>query len=571
MIKRLLVATAALAAAVAVLVALSLPPRSIALTAEDDGRTIAGVLHIHTNRSDGRSSPEEVAEIAARAGLKFIVFTDHGDATRTPDPPVYRAGVLCLDGVEISTSGGHYVALDTSPSPYPLGGEPRDVIEDVRRLGGFGVAAHPDSPKSELQWREWTAPFDGLEVLSLDTGWRVHLLEPGWRPRLRLIEALLGYPVRPQEAIASLLDESTVMAARWVALTERRRVVGVPAADAHAKLSLREVDPGDNRYSLEVPSYEASFRTLSAHVQLSRPLTGDAAADARLVYSAIRAGHLYAAVDGLASPPFFEFTASNRKGTAREGDELAAEGPVSLHVRSNAPASFETTVWEGSRVLTTRRGESDFTVTAPAEPAVYRAVVRAADRPHQPVWIVSNPIYVRGPKPGEVPIQRLPATISRPLFEDQITDAWRFEVDPDSVGALDVPKTLTGSELRFRFGLGNGTTGQFAAVVVDMRESLASYDRVTFTARAETPMRISVQFRVGTTPGAEERWRRSIYVDTVDREYTVYFDDLMPIGVTRTFRTPLAEVHGILFAIDNTNTKPGTSGRLWLKEVALQK
>ena len=37
-------------------------------------------------------------------------------------------------------------------APYPLGGEARDVLEDVRRLGGFGIVAHPDSPKEALRW-----------------------------------------------------------------------------------------------------------------------------------------------------------------------------------------------------------------------------------------------------------------------------------------------------------------------------------------------------------------------------------------------------------------------------------
>src|SRR5580765_1605945 len=135
----MLFVTAALVAAVAVLVTVSLPQRRLALQGGADG-TIPGILHVHTNRSDGRSSPDDIAAAAARAGLKFIVFTDHGAATRTPDPPTYRSGVLCLDGVEISTSGGHYVAIDFRASPYPLGGEPRDVVEDVRRLGGFGIA-----------------------------------------------------------------------------------------------------------------------------------------------------------------------------------------------------------------------------------------------------------------------------------------------------------------------------------------------------------------------------------------------------------------------------------------------
>ena len=170
--KKVLFAAAALAAAVVVLGAVTLPPKRRALADQPDG-TIPGILHVHTNRSDGRSSPDDVAAAAARAGLKFLIFTDHGDATRPPQPPAYRSGVLCLDGVAISPSGGHYIAIDLPVSPYPLAGEPRDVIDDVRRLGGFGIAAHPDSPKPELQWREWDAPFDGIELLNPDTTWRV--------------------------------------------------------------------------------------------------------------------------------------------------------------------------------------------------------------------------------------------------------------------------------------------------------------------------------------------------------------------------------------------------------------
>ena len=219
--RRVVLATAVLAAAVAVLLAVSvsLPPSPAALAEGEGDGTIAGALHVHSNRSDGRRSPDEISAIAARAGLKFIVFTDHGDATREPDPPRYLAGVLCLDGVEISTTGGHYLAFDMPASPYPLGGEPRDVIEDVHRLGGFGVVAHPDSPKPELQWREWTAPFDGIEIVNPDTSWRVHLREPQWQPKLRLLEALLAYPLRPAAAIASLIDESTNVLARWDAIS----------------------------------------------------------------------------------------------------------------------------------------------------------------------------------------------------------------------------------------------------------------------------------------------------------------------------------------------------------------
>jgi hypothetical protein len=569
--RRVVLVTAVLAAAVAVLVAVSLPPSPAVLVEGEGDGTIAGALHVHSNRSDGLSSPDEIVAIAARAGLKFIVFTDHGDATRQPDPPRYLADVLCLDGVEISTTGGHYVVFDMPASPYPLGGEPRDVIEDVHRLGGFGVAAHPDSPKPELRWREWTAPFDGIEVVNPDTSWRVHLREPQWQPKLRLVQALLAYPFRPAAAIASLIDESPNVLARWDAIAPRRRVVGLAGVDAHAKLALREGDPGDNRYSIAVPSYESSFRTLSVHVQLERPLAGDAAADARAVLAAIRAGHLYTALDGLASPPSFSFTASNQRGSAQAGDQLDVGGPVTLRVRSNAPDAFDTVVLQGSRILTSRTSEPDFTFAAPAEPAVYRVAIRALDRPRQPTWILSNPIYVRGPE-ARLPAARRPATVTRPLFEGSTSDAWRFETDPTSLAALDVVPTPAGPERRLRYGLATGARGgQFAALAVNTPGGLAAFDRLTFTARAEHPMRISVQIRVAVKPSEDERWQRSVYIDTKDGERTVYFDDFTPIGDTRTYRPPLADVHSIVFAIDMTNTQPGASGRLWIRNVALQK
>src|SRR6266446_3126272 len=166
--RRYLLAMAAVVAAICVFAGLTLPPRRLPLAPFAD-RTVPGILHIHTTRSDGRGTPDEIAAAAARAGVKFVVFTDHGDATRTPDAPVYRSGVLCLDAVEISTTGGHYLAVDMPPAPYPLGGEARDVVEDVGRLGGFGIVAHPSSPKPALSRRAWNAPFDGIEWLNPDT------------------------------------------------------------------------------------------------------------------------------------------------------------------------------------------------------------------------------------------------------------------------------------------------------------------------------------------------------------------------------------------------------------------
>src|SRR5258708_13026847 len=114
---RPLAVTAAIAAAVLALAFVSLPPARLSLPSTSSDETVAGILHVHTARSDGRSSPDVIAAAAARAGLKFVAFTDHGDAPRTPDPPVYLSGVLCSDTGGISTKSRHPIPISTPPAP----------------------------------------------------------------------------------------------------------------------------------------------------------------------------------------------------------------------------------------------------------------------------------------------------------------------------------------------------------------------------------------------------------------------------------------------------------------------
>jgi len=572
--QRFLLVMAAFVAAICIFAGLTLPPRRRPLVAFSDG-TVAGILHIHTTRSDGRGTPAEIAAAAARAGVSFIVFTDHGDATRTPDPPVYRSGVLCLDAVEISTSGGHYVALDMPAAPYPLAGEARDVVDDVRRLGGFGIAAHPDSPKPELRWTDWQAPVDGMEWINPDTSWRVRATS-GWRTRFSLLEGLLHYPVRPAETLAALLTDFGQTLAHWTSVASRRPVVGTTGADAHSKLQFFNGDAGDNRLSLPLPNYESLFRMSSVHVKPDRALSGDAATDAALVMRAIRAGHLYNVIDGYASPPAFEFTATNMRGTAQQGDELGVGGPVSLRVRSNAPAGFTTIIWRGGEMITSQP-RSEVSIDAGEKPGVYRVEIRTSDPGGPRTWLLGNAIYVREPEPLQAP-RPSPVTSETALFDGRTDSGWHLETDPLSKAAVDVGETLTGSELRYRYALtaDRAAADPWTALVwgtpighAPIR--IGDFDRLTFTARAEHPMRISVQLRTLERDRPLRRWQRSVLLDTFDREHTVYFNDLTPSAGTDPAKPLLDLVSQVLFVVDTGHSKPGSAGRIWISSVAFQK
>jgi hypothetical protein len=389
------------------------------------------------------------------------------------------------------------------------------------------------------------------------------------------VAAIFHYPIRPAETVASLTTPPDQTMTHWNALVLRRKIVGLAGDDAHAKLEFRNSPSGDNRYSAPIPSYDASLRTLSVHLTPEHPFSGNAADDGAVVMRAIRGGHLYIAMDAIASPPSFEFTATNSLGTAREGDELAVGGPVTLHVRSNAPAGFTTIVWRGRQMLATEQ-RNEFTVPGGQNPAVYRVEIRSTEATRQITWLFSNPIYVRAPQARtSSPDPVVEASI--PLFDALPPSGWHVETDATSTAALVEVPTPAGAGLQLRYTLSPGpASGQQAAMIWGTRDGrvpagMSSYRRLKFVARADRPMRISVQLRTPDVGRTLRRWQRSVYVDTSAREQVVEFDDLTPSPGTEAGKPPLDQVNAVMLVVDTVNTKPGSSGSLWVSSPALQK
>ena len=167
-------------------------------------------------------------------------------------------------------------------------------------------------------------------------------------------------------------------------------------------------------------------------------------------------------------------------------------------------------------------------------------------------------------------------TSSATLFDAQTLSGWHLESDPTSTTALVVASSPGGSELQFRYRLSGGpATGQNAALVwltpSGNLHSGISYTRLTFTARAERPMRVSVQLRGPGVDGQLGRWTRSVYLDTFDRELTVSLDDLTPSADTNLWKPRLDQVNAVMFVVDTVNTNPGSAGRIWIKKAVLER
>ncbi|MDQ3069761.1 MAG: hypothetical protein M3R55_08545, partial [Acidobacteriota bacterium] len=500
------------------------------------------------------------------AGLRFAILTDHGDGTREPAPPEYLHGVLLLDGVEVTTSAGHYAAFGLSRAPYPLGGPPYAVAEDVARLGGFGVAAHGDSVKPDLRWRDWTAPVDGVEWINGDSAWRDESTP-------RLARALVNYLFRPAAALATLADRPGRLLQRTDEIARARTVVGLAGADAHARLPLSGDDePHRSGWTLPAPAYVQSFRAFTNVVDVGAAPTGDAAADAAALMGAVRRGRVTAAMPAVATPADLRFSAQSDGGqTWHVGDRVPTQA-LSFHVQASevigsSASLVRLELRRDGRVMAHAEG-STLTHAVPAEaaPGVWRVEVTLADRPGLP-WMLSNAIVVGGSR-AALPAAAGAGLPPAPEAVFELTAGeWGVEKDPSSEGAV-VPGA---NQLALTYRLGRGApSGQFVAASRAI-VSADAWGDIIIRARASAPTRVWIQLRLSDI-ATGQRWGRSIYLDVTSRELRLPISTFAPLEPSAPTRRPnVVQVRAVLIVVDTVNSRPGGEGRITLEQLSLER
>jgi hypothetical protein len=138
--------------------------------------------------------------------------------------------------------------------------------------------------------------------------------------------------------------------------------------------------------------YDFHFRSINTHVLVPTPLSGDAQADGRMIYEALAAGHAFIGYDLPGSTRGFRFTAQGKEAGAVLGDEIQAEGGVTLKIR--LPAAAECCLLkDGKLIQRWRKQEACSYITTQA--GVFRVEAYRNYLGKRRGWIFSNPIYVR--------------------------------------------------------------------------------------------------------------------------------------------------------------------------------
>ncbi|MCX7022691.1 MAG: hypothetical protein NTW26_10555 [bacterium] len=343
-----------------------------------------GVLGVHSQYSDGASNYGEIAVLARKADLDFVVFTDVQSMLARTDGKVGNYGHLyLLCGAELERPEGKLWILGPKTLPKGLGRPTANICAEVDEKGLSVVAMPLDA---ENPWSDWDlSNFTALEVVNLRGLWR--RADPlTWlgAVSVNLLDGPRSYARLGVDPAAFTL---------WDELCRTRPVVGLASAEALGRSKVL----GD--WYMYVPSYESAFDTIQTYVLLPRRLPTDPGIASDLITGALARGHCFGCIAPIGDGRGFRFTARSGIKTAIMGDEtnLGDEPTVLEAYCPPAEGVLLRLIQDGKPVMSYFDNRFVYQVSAPG---VYRveAWVEAPNLPWgtvQRLWLFSNPIYVR--------------------------------------------------------------------------------------------------------------------------------------------------------------------------------
>jgi hypothetical protein len=346
-------------------------------------------LHMHTRYSDGGGTHKDIAQAAMQAGLDAVIVTDHNVLVQGVEG-YYRNGpkrVLLLVGQEVHDQSrnpqkNHLLVLNTNRDLAEQAMDPQQLINAVREAGGLSFLAHPRDPEApafnetDISWEAWHVNgysgielWNGLSELKVYAKSKLHGLFYAYFPQF------IGHGPIPE--VLTKWDEL---------LTDGIRAVAIGGSDAHAmRLNMGPL-------SRVIFPYKFHFKTVNTHLFIPKPLTRDPAVDRKLVYEALAAGHCFVGYDLPHTTKGFRFSAQGRDKTASMGQDIPAEGGVTLQARLPNLADCRL-IKDGNVIRTwTRQGNCTHITT---DPGVYRIEAYRPYLGRRVGWIFSNPIHLK--------------------------------------------------------------------------------------------------------------------------------------------------------------------------------
>ncbi|MDX1413834.1 MAG: CehA/McbA family metallohydrolase [Candidatus Promineifilaceae bacterium] len=361
---------------------------------------LAGNCHMHTPYSDGEKYHAAIAEDAIKAGLDFVIVTDHNIWVQDVDG-YYENGdgrVLLFTGEEVHNvrrqpQASHFLAFGAEKELSGCAPDPQSLIDETIGAGGFGFLAHPhekDIPivnEPNLGWHDWNIDgYTGLEIWNYMSSLKNRLAEAlenlRWQNRLMGNLVALRIALNPERVIVGPEPETLEL---WdELLAQGKRIVAIGNSDAHGTpMSMGPI-------KREIYPYDFLFRQVNTHILTPKPLSGDVSEDKTMILNAIGQGNAWVGYDMPHTTRGFKFSAKGKdKGVM--GDRIKMKTSATLQVRTPARANIR--LKRHGEIVAEVDHETTLTYVA-IDPGAYRVECEISFLDKNRGWIYSNPIYL---------------------------------------------------------------------------------------------------------------------------------------------------------------------------------
>lgn len=239
-----------------------------------------GAIHIHTKLSDGTGDINSISKAAKKAGLNWIIITDHNNFDIKEG---FYNGVCVIKGEEISPcSSNHYIALDIKNLINPSD-DTQKFVDEVRAQGGFGFAAHPDEADNRknkahpIKWTNKSVIPDGIEIWNWFSDWaddydetNIFKIAYSYFFRHKLIQG-------PHKETLKWWDELNK--------NSEHIIPAIAGVDAHALKISKYIIP------IKIFPYLNCFKTLTNVITLENEIPKDFESQKKLILSSIKNGN----------------------------------------------------------------------------------------------------------------------------------------------------------------------------------------------------------------------------------------------------------------------------------------
>jgi hypothetical protein len=360
-----------------------------------------GISNVQTSLSRGSSDPVDVIADARKAGLDFLILTDHNSPDKDELLNAYDGNMLVLNESEYSYLDTRLLHIagpkDSAPKENSItdSADTRMYFTDILSKNestdrdNLVVMAHPFN-----NGPTWTDPFpmgiDGLEILNPKS-----ISQKAWQNnKINVLWSFFLYPFNPNLAFLRLFQEPQDEIALWEKLLQKKQMYGFSGADASARAI-----PFAS-YLMKFPSYEKSFEIASNHVLIEAELNGNYQSDRQKILRALKKGQFYIALDLLGDPKGFISYVNDKEKIHSIGSSFNFLKGQHLIVKlPTEPTDFyEIVVFKnGEREATSNSPELNYEIKTPG---VYRVTVRVSaylplpDAKKWITWIYTNPFFV---------------------------------------------------------------------------------------------------------------------------------------------------------------------------------